>query len=93
MVGCRRAWWAAMRVPKSGSSGDGTAVATYVTADLGYIVEVERFSTKVAGSHEAAPVALRTTSIFRREDGAWKIVHRHADPITAARPPDSVVQK
>jgi ketosteroid isomerase-like protein len=68
-------------------------LAKCTTSDLAYIVEVERFSTKVAGSHEAAPVALRTTSIFRREDGAWKIVHRHADPITAARPPDSVVQK
>jgi ketosteroid isomerase-like protein len=62
-------------------------VATHVTADLAYIVEVERFRVKVAGSDEPAPVVLRTTSIFRLEDEAWKIVHRHADPITTARPP------
>lgn len=27
--------------------------------------------------------AIRVTSIFRREDGAWRLVHRHGDPIPA----------
>ncbi len=68
-------------------------VTKYVTPDLAYIVEVEWFKVKVGGSEEIAPVALRTTSILRPEDGTWKIVHRHADPITSARPAESVVQK
>lgn len=68
-------------------------VAKYVTPDLAYIVEVERFKVKVGGSKEIAPVALRATSILRPEDGTWKIVHRHADPITSARPAESVIQK
>jgi ketosteroid isomerase-like protein len=67
-------------------------VAKYATDDLGYIVEVERFRAKIGGSKEFAPVTLRTTSILRREDGAWKILHRHADPITTARPAESVIQ-
>jgi ketosteroid isomerase-like protein len=29
-----------------------------------------------------APITLRVTHLYRREDGEWKIVHRHAD-----RPP------
>jgi ketosteroid isomerase-like protein len=64
----------------------------YLTADLGYILEIERFETKVAGSDEVTPVALRVTSIFRLEDGVWKLLHRHADPITTSRPGASVLQ-
>ena len=64
----------------------------YATPDLGYIVEIERFRAKLGSSEEAGDVALRTTSILRREDGDWKVGHRHADPITAERPPESVKQ-
>jgi uncharacterized protein (TIGR02246 family) len=67
-------------------------VSRYVTPELAYIVEVERYQAKVGGSDEATPVALRCTTILRREDDGWRIVHRHADPITAARPAESVVQ-
>jgi len=68
-------------------------VAKYVTPDLAYIVEVERFKAKIAGREEVAPVALRTTSILRPEDGTWKVVHRHADTITTVQPAESVIQK
>jgi ketosteroid isomerase-like protein len=66
-------------------------VAKNVTPDLAYVVEVERFEIRIGGSADRVAVALRVTSIYRPEDGAWKIVHRHADPITTARPPESVV--
>jgi ketosteroid isomerase-like protein len=77
---------------------DGTAtgfeeVSRYAAADLAYTVEIERFETKIDGSEQTAPVALRVTTIFRLEDGAWRIVHRHADPILGPRPPDSVIQR
>ena len=68
-------------------------VVKYVTPELAFIVEVERFEVKIAGREEVAPVALRTTSILRPEDGIWKVVHRHADPITTAQPAESVIQK
>ena len=66
-------------------------VAKYVTADLAYMVEVERIKAKLGGREDVAPVALRTTSILRPEDGTWKVVHRHADPITTAQPAESLL--
>jgi ketosteroid isomerase-like protein len=68
-------------------------VTTLVTSDLAFIVEIERYRAKIGGSDEMTPVSLRVTSIFRPEDGTWKIVHRHADPITTARGAESVMQR
>jgi ketosteroid isomerase-like protein len=73
--------------------GWAQAAATIVTAELAYVVEVERYRAEVGASEEVVPVELRVTSIFRPEEGTWRIVHRHADPITAARLPESVVQR
>lgn len=66
-------------------------ISEYVTPDLAYIVEIERYRDKVGGADEIAPISLRVTTIFRREDGQWKIAHRHADPITTPRPPESIL--
>ncbi len=66
-------------------------VATCVTPEFAYIVEMERGRTKVGGADETSPIALRVTSIFRPEEGTWKIVHRHADSITAPRSAQSVI--
>jgi ketosteroid isomerase-like protein len=75
---------------------DGEAVgfdliAKVVTPELAYLVEVERLSAKMGGSQERSPVTLRVTSIFRWEDDRWRLVHRHADPITSARGAESVL--
>jgi ketosteroid isomerase-like protein len=66
-------------------------VSKVATAELAYLVEIERAQATVGGATERASIALRATTIFRREAGAWRIVHRHADPITAPRPVASVV--
>jgi ketosteroid isomerase-like protein len=68
-------------------------VAKFVTSELACIVEVERYRAKVGGSEDMTPVTLRVTSILRPEDGTWKIVHRHADPITTPQPAESVIQE
>jgi ketosteroid isomerase-like protein len=54
--------------------------AASVIGDLGYVVGAEHSRASVGGE-APAPIALRVTLIFRREDGEWKEVHRHADPI------------
>ncbi|MGQ0847726.1 MAG: YybH family protein [Actinomycetota bacterium] len=56
-------------------------MASYVAADLATIFEVEHGKVSVGGGPVTEWV-LRTTTTFRREDGTWKVVHRHADPIS-----------
>jgi ketosteroid isomerase-like protein len=67
-------------------------VTKYVTPELAYVVWLEQVKAKVGGREGIAPSALRATMIFRPEDGVWKVVHRHADPIITAQPAESVIQ-
>jgi ketosteroid isomerase-like protein len=57
--------------------------AAGVSEDLAYLVGVEHTTASVAGA-PPAPYALRVTTVLRREDGEWKIVHRHGDPYDPA---------
>jgi ketosteroid isomerase-like protein len=64
------------------------------TPELAYAVWLERAKAKVGGEEDIfAPIALRVTMIFRPEEGTWKVVHRHADPITTPQPAESVIQE
>ena len=78
---------------RDGEASSFDAISKYVTADLAYVVEVERLKSKVGGREDVSPVDLRVTSIFRREDGRWRLVHRHADRITSVQPAESVLPK
>ena len=68
-------------------------VVKWVSDELACIVELEEWRTKVGGREEVTPFTLRVTTLFRAEGGGWKVVHRHADPITTARPAESVIQE
>ena len=64
-----------------------------VTPELAYVVRVERVEARLGGQEAVTAYSLRATMIMRPEDGVWKIVHRHADPITTAQPAESVIQQ
>jgi ketosteroid isomerase-like protein len=68
-------------------------VSKYVTPELAYVVQIERLKAKVGGREDITPYSLRSTMIFRPEDGLWKVVHRHANPITTAQPAESVLDE
>lgn len=67
-------------------------IAKYVTPEVAYLHEFERLEAKVGGSDEVTPFSLRCTSVFRREGDGWRLVLRHADPISGVRPAESVIQ-
>jgi ketosteroid isomerase-like protein len=53
-------------------------IAAGASGDLAYIVGYEHNVVNVNGAPKR--YTLRSTHVYRREDGEWKIVHRHADP-------------
>lgn len=60
------------------SSFDIEVLASGAGADLAYVVAIERTTASIGGRPPTA-YALRVTTVFRREDGEWKVVHRHGD--------------
>jgi ketosteroid isomerase-like protein len=78
---------------RDGHSTGVDRVSEHVTPDLACFVEVERYEAKVGGRDDLSSVSVRVTSVFRKEAGAWRLVHRHADPITSPRAADSVIQR
>lgn len=61
-------------------------VSRYSGADLVTLFEQEHWETKVGARSELAPFDLRVTTTFRLDGGEWKIVSRHADPLTTPHP-------
>ena len=58
------------------------AIAAYETSELATMLEIERWDARVSGRDDVDSFILRVTSTFRREEGTWKLIHRHADPIS-----------
>ena len=52
-------------------------IAAGASGDLAYTVGYERNKVQVEGRPRV--YTLRVTHVYRREDGRWCIVHRHAD--------------
>jgi ketosteroid isomerase-like protein len=86
---CKSGWaevsqtfrWIAARFSNS-MSFDFELVAAGTSGDLAYTVGYER-STRSLDGGPAEPATLRVTHVYRRENGEWKIVHRHADQVLA----------
>ncbi|NMO94109.1 nuclear transport factor 2 family protein [Actinomycetospora sp. TBRC 11914] len=57
---------------------DCHVVAAGVSGDLAYLVAIERATLSMGGG-PPREIVLRATTVFRREDGVWKAVHRHGD--------------
>jgi ketosteroid isomerase-like protein len=89
----KRYEWAANRFKGAEGKIDIENVSLVVTGEMAYSVDIERSHVRLAGTDRVSPMALRVTTIYRAEDGGWKMVHRHADPLLNAQGPESVLQK
>jgi ketosteroid isomerase-like protein len=73
--------WAVARFRPSGAKLQVEYLAHGHSGDLAYTVAIERSTALVVGQAEPRPLHLRVTHVFRKENGAWKLLHRHADPL------------
>ena len=67
----RWTWWAAQGRPMRATKVEHLAFVA--AAELAYTVALEHHDARV----------LRVTHVYRHQDGTWKMVHRHADPLVA----------
>ena len=72
-------------------SYDNEVVAARASGDLAYTVAYERTTASLHGGPPEAYV-LRVTTVFHREHGEWKVIHRHADAMASPTAGDVLQQ-
>jgi len=74
--------WASSQYKGGGATMKVEYRSVVVSGDLAFTVGIERQEgARVGDQQNPGRRALRATQIFRREGGAWKLLHRHADPL------------
>ena len=79
--------WASGQFKASGASQKIEYLNTGASGDLAFTVSIERQTAQIGGQPKPTSRALRVTQVFRKEGGAWKLLHRHADPLVERIPP------
>lgn len=69
--------WVSSRFGPEGDSPQEIC-ALHTSGDLAVSVGFERGRAQVDGG-PVREMAIRVTHVFRRENGRWRIIHRHAD--------------
>jgi ketosteroid isomerase-like protein len=85
--------WAAARFRDSGATLNVEYASIVAGGDFACTVAVERSTVRLVDRPTSSPMVLRVTHVFRREDGRWRLVHRHADPIMETTTPGSVLSR
>ena len=78
---------------KDGSVVRVERIAVYGDRKLVVLVEIEHDRAKLGASTDFAEFAARVTSVYEKIGNRWRLVHRHADPITTPRAAESMLGK
>jgi hypothetical protein len=82
--------WASSQFKESGAKIRVEYLNTGVSGNLAFTVAIEhQGNVRLGNQDKPAPRALRVTQIFRKEGGAWKLLHRHADPLVEKKAPSA----
>ena len=86
--------WAASQYKDGGATVKIEYLSVVVSGDLAFTVGIERQEgARVGDQQSPGRRALRATQVFRREDGAWKLLHRHADALLEKQVPSAATKK
>lgn len=64
---------------RDGSTGQFEIMQSASSGTLAFWTGVQHAEVVMEGKDERVSMQLRTTEVFRLEDGEWKLIHRHAD--------------
>jgi len=64
-----------------GGSTDLEVLQSSASGDLAFWSGLQHAKARMGKNGDATDMTLRVTEVFRLEDGAFRLVHRHADPV------------
>jgi uncharacterized protein (TIGR02246 family) len=74
--------WRAQAEKSTGGEVEGADIHVVVSGDMATAAHITKGSVKQPNG-EMAPTFLRETSVFRKEDGQWRMTGHHADVVPA----------
>lgn len=85
--------WAAAQYKEKKARVKTEYLNVWVSGNMAFTVAIERQEEARSGGQGPVSRELRATQVFRREGSSWKLLHRHADPLTEKRAPSAPPQK
>jgi len=67
---------------KPGARNEFEIMHKGASGDLAYWTGIQRSTVNMRDKDAGVQMDLRVTEIFRKDDGQWRLIHRHADKLS-----------